>query len=58
MISLLGLLVRHDYSNDGNSHRNKALQIRKQLVEPSTFKIMLGGNSSDLLETSLTVVEK
>jgi beta-glucosidase len=29
-----------------------------RVVEPGTFKIMLGGNSSDLLETSLTVVEK
>lgn len=29
-----------------------------RVVEPGTFKIMLGGNSSGLLETSLTVVEK
>jgi beta-glucosidase len=29
-----------------------------RVVEPGTFKIMLGGNSSDLLETSLTVIEK
>ena len=28
------------------------------IVEPGTFKIMLGGNSVDLIETTLTVVEK
>lgn len=29
-----------------------------RVVEPGTFKIMVGGNSVDLLETPLTVVEK
>lgn len=29
-----------------------------KVVEPGTFKIMVGGNSVDLIETTLTVVEK
>jgi beta-glucosidase len=29
-----------------------------RVVEPGTFRIMLGGNSTDLLETKLSVVEK
>jgi beta-glucosidase len=30
----------------------------KRVVEPGTFKIMLGGNSDQLIEINLTVVEK
>jgi len=29
-----------------------------RVVEPGTFKIMVGGNSVDLIDTTLTVVEK
>jgi beta-glucosidase len=29
-----------------------------RVVEPGTFKIMVGGNSVDLIETQLHVVEK
>jgi hypothetical protein len=29
-----------------------------KVVEPGTFKIMVGGNSVDLIETTLTVAEK
>ena len=29
-----------------------------RVVEPGTFKIMVGGNSVDLIDTPLTVVEK
>jgi beta-glucosidase len=29
-----------------------------RVVEPGTFKIMVGGNSVDLIETTLTVAEK
>ncbi|HJX94622.1 MAG TPA: fibronectin type III-like domain-contianing protein, partial [Candidatus Acidoferrum sp.] len=29
-----------------------------KVVEPGTFKIMVGGNSVDLIDTTLTVVEK
>lgn len=30
----------------------------RRVVEPGTFKIMVGGNSQDLIETTLNVVEK
>jgi beta-glucosidase len=30
----------------------------RPVVEPGTFKIMVGGNSVDLIETTLTAVEK
>jgi beta-glucosidase len=30
----------------------------RRVVEPGSFKIMVGGNSKDLIETKLTVVEK
>jgi beta-glucosidase len=29
-----------------------------KVVEPGTFKIMVGGNSVDLIDTTLTVAEK
>jgi len=30
----------------------------KRVVEPGTFKIMVGGNSRDLIQTDLNVVAK
>ena len=30
----------------------------RQVVEPGTFKILVGGNSVDLIETTLTVVTR
>jgi len=29
-----------------------------KVVEPGTFQIMVGGNSVDLVDTTLTIVEK
>jgi beta-glucosidase len=30
----------------------------RRVVEPGTFRVMVGGNSIDLIETKLSVVEK
>jgi beta-glucosidase len=48
-------VVEFTLGSEELSYLNRDMQ---RVVEPGTFRIMVGGNSVDLIETKLSVVEK